>query len=542
MPKQYLAEGLKGAFPFIVDRTVKPVTESRPNGGVVHRIPGRFSVCDCINGNNRRYSKRVWEKNLTEGSVLQEAIKKNAAFGLLEHPKDGQVTLESPISHQVVSAQLIESKDASGKTVYEVIGEIALYNPNLVPESAKLLGLIEGGYNPLVSSRGYGTLEKAPDGVDDVAEDYVCEGWDVVIKPSFANAELIPNRQPLSTDAAKMAATYTPNPTAESVSQPAKVTPLKESLPSSGASSPSARSSNVITTKPMEIQDIKAQISVLESRGPKKLSAFAESMAQVEKLHQDIAVWAAEDPKRSYEAQKLHQKLDSVAESHTNTARAPIQEARRLTEQNHKLLTVVNAVAKTALGYKKKLGESAKTGTSSKRIAEELTRRGQGWQRLAESRKQKLTSLEREFNTACEALDIMAARYHEDVTELGRKVLTLEFKDKLDPALQKSLKEATRLRHIAAIRETIEKKGLIKPEEGKAPGKENVTPKKQKDAASPNSNEVAGKPGAVANESRSPIGENTVLTEATIVTTGRGDLSETDESVNLVRRLSESAK
>ena len=116
--RQYLAEGLTGAFPFIVDRSKVPVSESRPNGQSYKRIPGRFSVCDCVNGNNRRYSRRVWEKNLTPGSPLQESIKKNAAFGLLEHPKDGIVTLQSPISHQVIKAEMFESNGPDGKPIF----------------------------------------------------------------------------------------------------------------------------------------------------------------------------------------------------------------------------------------------------------------------------------------------------------------------------------------------------------------------------------------------------------------------------------------
>jgi hypothetical protein len=44
----------------------------------------------------------------------------------------------------------------------------------------------------------------------------------------------------------------------------------------------------------------------------------------------------------------------------------------------------------------------------------------------------------------------MSKRYHEDCTELARRVIVLEFKEKAQtPEIQKSLKEATRLRHIA---------------------------------------------------------------------------------------------
>ena len=169
---QYLVEGAIGAVPFFVDRTKPVVFEARTDGSKGAKIPGRFSICDCVNGNNRRYSKKVWEKNLQTGSILTESMKRNAAFGLLEHPKDGIVTLLSPISHHVTEAELKPIPDSSGKQIWEVHGTIEILE---TPEGNKLRALIEGGYNPMVSSRGYGTLQKGTDGVDDVCEDYVCE-------------------------------------------------------------------------------------------------------------------------------------------------------------------------------------------------------------------------------------------------------------------------------------------------------------------------------------------------------------------------------
>lgn len=548
--RQYLIEGVTGAFPFIVDRTKKPVSESRPTGDSFTRIPGRFSVCDCINGNNRRYSKKVWETNLQSGSILQESINRNAAFGLLEHPKDGIVTLLSPISHHVTKAEMVESTDAQGNKVYEVVGEIAVLETE---EGKKLKALIEGGYNPLVSSRGYGSLEKAADGVDEVKEDYVCEGWDVVIKPSFENAELTPNR---STTTAQMAPPVAPNPQAESkapVTTPEAKINLKESSPSSGAAKPTSETKN--TSKTMELNEIKMRLTALRSADSSKPIRFAESMSQVEELHQQVAEWAAADPKRSWEAQKLHKELDSVSNGFNETIKAPVVEVKRLTEQNNKVMRVIKAVAETAVTYKKKLAEALKADGSRVKMIEELTRRGQGWQRIAESRKAKAAVLEKDFDTSCEALDLMAQRYHEDVTELGRRLIVLEFKEKAQtPEIQKSLKEATRLRHIVSIRETLEgkkpakvteeeaEKGkLTQPKEGEAPGKEAIKDDKQKGAGSPNEGAVAKEPGAVTNESKdgkpaAPLTEG----QAKVVKSERGPLSvhSVNESLELVRRLS----
>lgn len=565
--RQLLIEGATGAFPFIVDRSKPLVIEQKASGVSLARIPGRFSVCDCVNGNNRRYSRRVWEKNLNTGSILQESIKRSAAFGLLEHPKDGIVTLQSPISHQVTKAELIENQDPSGKPICEVVGEICLYNPTLVPESAKLLGLIEGGYNPLVSSRGYGSLQRGGDGVDDVQEDYVCESWDVVIKPSFEQAELVPQREPAaSTTNARMAAPAQP----ESKAAPeqtalAENKNLKESTPSTGTSPPAATRAPQNKSNAMELNEIKSRISTLESLEPSKLDPqrFAESLTQIEELHQEVAQFAAADPKRSWDGQKLHKSLESVATRFGESAQAPVKQAKKLQENNIKLMKVINAVAQTALTYKKRLGESMKGGSEGQKLKEELVRRGQGWKRVAEERSTKMTVLEKDFSDSCEALDLISKRYHEDTTELARRLIVLEFKEKAaSPEMQKALKEATRLRHIATIREQLEGKktptmneeeagkkaaGVGKPTDGESP-----TLAKKGDKKKEGEGEcVADKPGNVTNESKyqkasgtagagskgNPVNE----TGAKLVFSTR-DPRSLNESVGLVQRLSATAK
>lgn len=557
--KQYLAEGAIGGVQFFVDRTKPVVFEAQADGTPSSKIPGRFSVCDCINGNNRRYSKTVWEKNLKPGSVLTESIKRNAAFGLLEHPKDGIVTLLSPISHHITDAKMVEAKDQAGKTIFEVHGTIEILE---TPEGKKLRALIEGGYNPLVSSRGYGSLTKAADGVDEVCEDYVCEGWDVVIKPSFETAELTPQRTPA------------PAPAVESKPiQPAAVVEtapktLKES-PSTGAVTPAA-SAPQNTSKTMELTELKSRIAGLRAT-TESVNAdptrFAESVALVEELHQEAAAWGAADSKRAWDTQKLHRDLDGISAKLSESASAPTKQAKKLSENNGKLMKVINAVAQTALTYKKKLGEALKKQGSDAKMIEQLVRRGQGWQQVAESRKQKLSTMEEDFNTACEALDIMRDRYHEDVTELGRRVIVLEFKEKAQaPEIQKLLKEATRLRHIASIRETLEgKKPVAEGEEGgkhagvgKPKDGESATMVKKDGQGSGKGEKgdcVAKEPGKVTNEGKeapkdgapAPVNENKDGAPATVTENGKILLSTRDprgisESFEMVRRLSTTAK
>jgi NTP pyrophosphatase (non-canonical NTP hydrolase) len=570
--RQYLVEGATGAVPFFVDRTKPFVFETRTDGASTSRIPGRFSICDCVNGNNRRYSKKVWEKNLQNGSVLRESMKRNAAFGLLEHPKDGIVTLLSPISHHVTEADLKETKDITGKTIYEVHGTIELLE---TPEGGKLRALIEGGYNPMVSSRGYGSLEKGTDGVDNVCEDYICEGWDVVIKPSFETAELTPVRDQPVVAAESRNSLKASDQTV--LAEAATKMNLKES-PSTGAEITPAASAQT-KTKPMEINEVRSRVSALRTAvescpsDPNRINALRED---IDSIGREVSQYRAADPaKNDWDAQKLHRELDSLSNKLGETASAPAKQAKRLSENNTKLMKVINAVAQTALTYKKKLGEALKTVTSNTKMIEELTRRGQGWQSLAETRKQKYATLEDDFNTSCEALDLMRDRYHEDVTELGRRIIVLEFKEKAQtPEIQKSLKEATRLRHIAAIRETLEGKKPVTEEGDKGKlagagqpkeGEEATTVKKegQGKGTGEKGDLVAKEPGNVAHESKggqpatASVAESkdapkdsatadkapatTSVAEAKILLRERDPRGIT-ESYEMVRRLSTTAK
>lgn len=541
MARQYLAEGVQGAVVFDVDRTKPFVTESasESNGGrVLTRMSGRLSVCDCVNGNQREYGKSVWEKNLAEGSTLQRLIAENASFGCLEHPKDGLVGLNNPdISHQVTAVKMVEGKGPDGKPRWEVHGEISVYEDT--PAGARLMAFIKGGYNPLVSSRGFGSLVKDSRGVDVVQDDFVCEGWDVVRTPSFEQAQLNPMREPIApSTTARMAAKP---PTAESV-QPAASAPSTPPLSEASASAP-AKPSDTKPVQPsqtsttMEITEVRQRISALRGADPTKLDPrrLAESLSEIEALHTEVASYAAADPKRSYEGQRLHRDLEAVTEALTNAAAAPRQRAGKLAEDNQKLMQVVQATATTAVTYKKKLGESVATAAKLKETVTEATRRGRGWHKIAEDRGQKLAKRNEQFDTACEALDIMAARYHADTTELGRRLLQVEFKDKLaaNPALAEKLTKATRLTHVGAIREELEGK---KPKEGAAPSKEAI-----KGAKKGSGEAVADAPGKVTTESaegKPAAAPARPVTEAKVQFGTDRDPRSLSESVEMARRLS----
>ncbi len=513
-----LLEGERGALPFIVNRSTPFVTESR-NGVTFTRIPGRFSICDSVNGNNRRYPKKVWEKNLAEGSVLKQAISKNAAFGLLEHPSDGRISLLSPICILVTDAKLQSGDDGTGKPISEVVGEIIVLN---TAEGMKLRALIEAGYNPLVSSRGFGSVIKAGDGIDEVQEDYVCEGWDVVLRPSFEKAELwVPRDNESKTEQKERAHEkalaessrgvnmwrvyqhYATNEHKKSfalLSEPqqeaivTKVSSLKheeieridrefdtakqenlkaESAPSQAAAAPAAASAKPqLTETVMTINEIKARIGQVRGVAvPKDPARFAEGLNEMASLHQEIANFVAEDAKRGWQGTQLHDEVSRIERTWSESALAPSKAATKLNENYTKVLKVTKLLGEAAVGIRKKLSEALSQNAEAAQLIEELTERGQAWVAVADKRKATIEDLQHKLEVSCEALDIIRDRYNEDMTDMGRRVITLEFAEKAQTeAIQKKLKEAKLPKDIIAIREELEGK---KPGEGAAPVQEN---------------------------------------------------------------------
>lgn len=449
-------EGERGAVPFIVNRT-KPFVKEDRNGMTFTRIPGRFSICDCINGNNRRYPKKVWEKNLAEGSVLRQSIAKNAAFGLLEHPADGRISLQSPICILVTDAKLQTNQDESTKKpIDEVIGEIIVLE---TAEGQKLRALIDVGYNPLVSSRGFGSVVKMTDGVDEVQDDYVCEGWDVVLRPSFEKAELNPPRESLQAPKTEAAAPKQEAEKALAENQTPNL-PQAVSSPAAPAAAPSAASdqTKMMTEHVMTINEIKSRIGAVRGTGvPKDPARFAEGMNEMAAIHQEIANFVAEDAKRGWQGQQLHEEVSRIERTWSETAQAPAKTATKLTESYTKVLKVTKALGEAALGIRKRLSEALSQNAEAAKLVEELTERGQAWVALADKRKDTIAALEHKLEVACEALDIIKTRYNEDMTEMGRHVITLEFKEKAQtPEIQKALKEATKPKDIIAIREQLD--------------------------------------------------------------------------------------
>ncbi len=457
-----LDEGILGAVPFIVDRTQKSVTESR-NGITATKHPGRFSICDTVNGNGRKYPEPVWRKNLAEGSLLKTAISANAAWGLLEHPKDGKVDHTSNICVLITDAKL-SPVQVDGKQIMEVVGELMVLDLPGFPDGQRLQSMIKLGYNPLVSSRGFGSVIKDDAGVDVVQDDYICEGWDVVSKPSFATAQLMPNREK---EAEVQVRT-------ESVKKEGEVQVLKENLPTE-TPVPAPTKPQIKETF-MDENTIRNSINAWAGRKPPTEPArFSEGLSELAQLHQEIANYMSEDTKRSYKAQKLHEEVARIERAWSESALAPSRQAVKESQNYKKALRVTKVLGETAVSFKKQLVEAKKLATEATALVEELTNRGQKWVQIADARKTKLAEAEFKIQTSCEALEIMAARYHEDVTDLGKHIIQMEFKEKITPEITKMLKEAKKPKDIVAIREKLnpaekDKKPAVVEEGKEKPG------------------------------------------------------------------------
>lgn len=500
--RRILLEDIQGILEPDLSRVV---TEDAKIAGVttsITRYPGRLSRCGVVNGNNRRYGRSVWEAQLKEGSHLKQIMQRGAAFGLLEHPADGKITLASPISHALTEVSLNEAG--------EVHGTITVLN---TAEGAKLKALIEGGYKPTVSSRGFGSLLRAGDGVDDVQDDYLCEGWDIVFTPSFVDAQLTVE----SSEGEKGEEGVAGIPGAPAATAPSAPAPAEVPVPAPVTESKTHVQPKQTKTTTMDKSAIANRLATFESINPASLDAqrYASQMQQLNSLHEDVATFAAEDPKRSWEAQQLHSQISQLESRWGVAITKPSSELRRITENHSKLTSVLKSVVETGLTFKTKLVEARKNTASTKKLVEDVAKRGRSWKALAEKLEAQKRKLEKRYGIACEMLDSLAAQYKTDNTALGRRVVELQFPEEVKkPEIAEALKKARKPKDIAAIRESITKSG-------KETGKETPLGESQKPAVTP--------PAVVP----AVISEN-----VQVISVSRGKPGSVSESIALAKRLS----
>jgi len=124
------------------------------------------------NRNGRVYPKPVMEKAV--GKYVTEQVSKGRAVGELNHPEGPTVNLDK-VSHKIESLQF----DGN-----DVVGKASILD---TPMGKIVEGLLSGGVNLGVSTRGMGSLQQSNGGVV-VKDDFLLNAIDIVQDPSAPSA------------------------------------------------------------------------------------------------------------------------------------------------------------------------------------------------------------------------------------------------------------------------------------------------------------------------------------------------------------------
>lgn len=156
-----------------LEDTTKPIIEEAENGQKKLYIEGVFLQAEIVNRNKRIYPKSVLDREVNK--YIEERVKPRRALGELNHPPRPHVD-PAEASHRIV--ELRENGN-------DYIGKALILN---TPKGQIVKGLIEGGTQIGVSSRGLGTVKKRKDGISEVNSDYSLRTIDIVSDPSAPNA------------------------------------------------------------------------------------------------------------------------------------------------------------------------------------------------------------------------------------------------------------------------------------------------------------------------------------------------------------------
>lgn len=135
-------------------------------------IEGVFMQADQKNRNGRIYPKQVLENAVNKYTV--EQVSKGRAVGELNHPEGPTINLDK-VSHKITELNWQGNN---------VVGKATVLN---TPMGQIVQGLMEGGVQLAVSSRGMGSLEPR-NGTNYVKGDFMLNAIDVVQDPSAPQA------------------------------------------------------------------------------------------------------------------------------------------------------------------------------------------------------------------------------------------------------------------------------------------------------------------------------------------------------------------
>lgn len=151
---------------------VQCIVEAKENGEKSYVIEGIFAMADSKNRNGRIYPKAIMENAVNK--YVAEQVNTKRAVGELNHPEGPTVNLDK-VSHLITGLQM-ENNNVMGKA--QILD---------TPMGKIVKGLLEGGVQLGVSTRGMGSLEQR-NGVMVVKDDFILNTVDIVQDPSAPEA------------------------------------------------------------------------------------------------------------------------------------------------------------------------------------------------------------------------------------------------------------------------------------------------------------------------------------------------------------------
>ena len=155
-----------------VENDLQCIVEKKEDGGKNYVIEGVFAQADQKNRNGRVYPRPIMEKAV--GKYVTDQVSKKRAVGELNHPEGPTVNLDK-VSHLITDLKF-EGNDVVGKA--QILD---------TPMGQIVKGLLEGGVQLGVSTRGMGSLEQR-NGAMYVKDDFILSTVDIVQDPSAPDA------------------------------------------------------------------------------------------------------------------------------------------------------------------------------------------------------------------------------------------------------------------------------------------------------------------------------------------------------------------
>jgi len=151
------------------------ISEAREDGKKNLYIEGVFMQYDTPNRNGRIYNRSIMEREVNR--YVNEVVSQKRAYGELNHPSGPQINLDR-VCHIIENLEL--------RSNGEVLGKARVVD---TPMGNIVKGLLEGGANLGVSSRGLGSLKEGKNGIMEVQQDFrLVTAADVVADPSAPRA------------------------------------------------------------------------------------------------------------------------------------------------------------------------------------------------------------------------------------------------------------------------------------------------------------------------------------------------------------------